>query len=429
MKSTTKLILAAVVLAGAALTPQRLQAGGIELYEIASPDVGLASAGYAARAQDASTLFKNPAGMSLLDGTQLQAGAQLTYGSVAFAPDGQTSARLGGDAGGNAIGALPAASLFYVYDLAEKWRVGIGTLSYFGLVENYSDNWVGRYYVQQGALLGMSLLPTVSFKPTDYLSIGAGLNAMYGYFDTKVAVNNVDPGYADGQLSLKDGEWGFGANLGVMVELAKGTRLGVSYLSPVRLNFKDTPNFSNLGPSLSGLLFAAPQLDLGMTVPQSVMVGGYHELNAEWALMADFGWQNWSQFGEVQVGVDRASALSPAQTTTANFNYQDTWHIALGTQYRPCAKWQFTGGVAFDSSAVDNANRTVTLPMGQAWRFGLGAAWQLSEAVNINAAYEFMWAGSMAVDQGSSTSLRGRVAGSYTDSWFSFFTLNLTWRF
>ena len=78
--------------------------------------------------------------------------------------------------------------------------------------------------------------------------------------------------------------------------------------------------------------------------------------------MGDFGWQNWSQFGEVQVGVDKVAGAS--RVVTANLNYQDTWHGALGAQYRASDKWQFTGGVAFDSSAVNSANRTVTLAHG-----------------------------------------------------------------
>jgi long-chain fatty acid transport protein len=53
-------------------------AGGISLYEFGSPDVGLAAAGYAARAQDASTVFTNPAGMSHLDASQVMAGRPFT---------------------------------------------------------------------------------------------------------------------------------------------------------------------------------------------------------------------------------------------------------------------------------------------------------------------------------------------------------------
>ena len=425
MKRTeTKPILKATLVCGA-LFPLCAAGGGIGLYEIGTPDVGLASAGYASRVQDASVVFRNPAGMSFLDGPQFQAGAQLTYGSVQFSPNENTSPRLGSADGGNSIGALPAGGFFVAVPVAEKVSIGFAGLSYFGLMTKYDDNWVGRYYVQDGALVGMSLLPTVSVKPTEWLSIGAGLNAMYGYFKTDVAVNNLDPGIGDGQMTLKDETWGFGANVGIMVEPVKGTRVGVTYLSPVDLNFKDTPGFSNLGSGLSALLANPAQINLGTTVPQSVMLSVFHELNEKWALMADFGWQNWSQFGEVEVGIENGGNIS----RTVNANYQDTWHGALGAQYKASEKWMFTGGIAYDSSAVDSANRTVTLPMGQAWRFGLGATYQLNEKINIGAAYEFLWGGDLAVDQGTSTSLRGRVSGSYSDTWFSFASLNLNWKF
>ena len=41
--------------------------GGVFLYEVGTPDLGLASAGRAALAEDASTVMGNPAGMSRLD--------------------------------------------------------------------------------------------------------------------------------------------------------------------------------------------------------------------------------------------------------------------------------------------------------------------------------------------------------------------------
>ena len=427
MKNKLILTLAGSTALVTALAPHAAQAGGIELYEIATPDVGLASAGYAARAEDASTLFKNPAGMSRLDGTQLQGGLQLTYGSVTFSPNGTTSPRLGNDDGGNAIGALPAASGFFVYDLSDKWKVGLGLLNYFGLAEKYNDNWVGRYYVQSGAILGLTLMPSLSFKATDWLSLGAGLNAMYGFMDSKLAVNTGTP--VDGQLHIKDTTWGFGGNFGVMITPAEGTRLGLTYQTPLRLDFQDTPELTVFGANAGSILLNNRQLDLGMTVPQSVMAGFYQQLCPKWAVMGDVGWQQWSQFGEVQVGVDSLAPGGAVRTVTANLNYQDTWHGALGAAYRASDKWQFTGGVAFDSSAVNSANRTVTLPMGQNWRFGLGASYQVSAKVNVNAGYEFLWAGNMAVTQGSLDSMRGRVSGSYNDAWFSFFTINLTYRF
>jgi long-chain fatty acid transport protein len=421
MKHMVKsLCLGAAFLTATAVTPTAC-AGGIELYEIATPDVGLASAGYAARADDASTLFKNPAGMSRLDQPQFQGGLQALYGSVYFSPDARTSAQLGHGDGGNAVGWLPGASFFIVEPLGDKWRVGLGSFSYFGLAEDYGDTWVGRYYVQKSALLGMSILPSASFKVNDWLSIGAGLNAMYGYLKTDIAVNNlIGP---DGQMSLKDSTWGFGANAGVMIQAGEHTRFGVTYLSPLDLSFKDTPSFSGLGPVIGSVLAFPRQLNLGVTVPQSVMFSAYHALNEQWAVMADFGWQNWNQFGYVQAGVENGG------TTTLNLKYQDTYHGALGAQYRASQNWLLSGGVAYDSSAVESQNRTVTLPMGQTWRFGLGAQYQLSAKVNLGAAYTFMWAGDMTVDQGTDASLRGRVSGAYNSVWFSIASLNLTWKF
>jgi long-chain fatty acid transport protein len=402
-------------------TAQIVLAGGISLYEIATPDVGLASAGYAARADDASTLFKNPAGMSRLDGAQFQGGLQALYGSVSFTANENTSARLGKDNGDNAVGWLPGASLFVVLPLGEKFRVGLGTFSYFGAASDYGDNWLGRYYVQKSVLLGLSVMPSFGFQATDWLSIGAGLNAMYGYLDSKVAVNNlVGP---DGQMTLKDHEWGFGANAGVLIKASDKTRFGVAYLSQVNLDFKTTPSFTGLGPGLGAVLASPPTLNLGTTVPQSVIVSSYHALNDQWALMADFGWQNWHQFGYVQAGVEAGG------TTTLNLHYQDTYHGALGAQYRASEKWLFSGGVAYDSSAVQSANRTVTVPIGQAWRFALGAQYQLSHAVNIGLAETFIWGGNLSVDQGTDASLRGRVAGSFNDTWYSITSLSLIWKF
>jgi long-chain fatty acid transport protein len=418
---TQRLALIATAIAGAAIAPQAALAGGIELYEVSTPDVGLASAGYAAGAQDASTLFKNPAGMSLLDGAQVQSSLQVLYGSVKFS--GNANSQPGGN-GNNAIGALPGASLFLTYPVTDKLTVGFGTFSYFGLSENYGNNWAGRYYLEKGTLLGLTLMPAASFKVNDWLSIGGGLNAMYGYLSGQTAVNNlIGP---DGQMKIKDEAWGFGGNAGIMIQPREGTRIGVNYLSQVDLNFSAQPSFSGLGPALGHLLQNPPSLDMGMTVPQSVMVGVYQELNSQWALMADVGWQNWSQFSEVTIGVNTANP-SNSKDLTSDLHFNDTWHGAIGAQYKASEQWQFTGGVAYDTSAVSDANRSVALPVGQSYRFGLGTLWKFSQTMDLGAAYELAFSGDLPVTQ--STAYRGTVSGSYNNVCFSFFSVNLNWRF
>jgi long-chain fatty acid transport protein len=409
------------VIAGSTWASLATHAAGIALYEIATPDLGLASAGYAARAQDASTVFSNPAGMSLLEGSQFLGGAQVLFGSLEFSTDSDTSRVLGGGDGGNALGPIPAASLFLTHPLSEKFTVGFGMFSYFGLAEEYDEGWVGRYYAQKNVLLGMTLMPAVSYQATDWLSIGAGLNAMYGYLDTEVAIRTGAPG--DGRMEIGDETWGFGANVGVLMELSEETRVGVTYLSSVNLDFEDRPAFSNLGPLGNSLLTNPPQLDLGMTVPQSVMLSGYHELNPRWALLANVGWQNWHEFGKVDVGVDSADP----QSLTKSLGYDDTWHGAIGAQYQATDSWLLSGGFAYDTSAVNDENRTAALPMGEAYRVGVGAQWRLKECLQLGFAYEFMWMGDMPVTQDSA--YRGRLSGGFEDSWINFFNCSLAWIF
>src|SRR5918996_1554022 len=73
-------------------------AAGFWLYEMGTPDLGTASAGRAALAKDAATVFGNPAGMTRLDDSQLLIGVQLVAGDVRFdrGPDTTVSGGNGG---------------------------------------------------------------------------------------------------------------------------------------------------------------------------------------------------------------------------------------------------------------------------------------------------------------------------------------------
>ena len=149
---------------------------------------------------------------------------------------------------------VPGGSAFYVHSLAPDWKLGLGMYGNFGSVMDNNDDWVGRYNIQDATILGMTLTPALAYKVNDQLSIGAGLNAMYGVFEYEVAVHNALDAIGDGQLDISDSDWGYGANLGVLYEPHPGTRLGLDYTSAIDLDFTDTPDFTNLGPVLDAVL-------------------------------------------------------------------------------------------------------------------------------------------------------------------------------
>ena len=346
----------------ALLVTSSAQAGGLYLYELGTPDVGAAAAGWSARAQDAATVFTNPAGMTRLEKSELLVGVQPLYLHAEFSPDADTTTS-GPD--GDASTWLPAGGLYYVHNLMPKLKIGLSTVGYFGLGLDYEDDWVGRYYIQEIKLQALGIQPALAYQVTDWLSFGAGVVALYGVLDQKAAVNNLGPNQDDGKLKIEDDDWTYQVNLGVLVAPRKGTRFGLTYLSEGDLEFKDEPDFSNLGPGLEAILRAQGLLDaeieVEFTMPQAVMLSGYHELNDRWAIMGNLGWQDWSEFGKVGVTV----ASEDISSLTVDRNYKDTWHVAVGGQYRVADPWLLTAGVAYDSSMVDDDDRTPDLPLGE----------------------------------------------------------------
>jgi long-chain fatty acid transport protein len=401
------------------------QAGGLYLYELGNPDVGAASAGWSARAQDATTVFNNPAGMTRLDRSELLVGVQPIYLNVEFSPDDNTTST-GSD--GDASTWLPAGGLYYVHNLMPRLKLGVSAVGYFGLGLDYENDWVGRYYVQEIKLQALGIQPALAYRVTDWLSFGAGIVALYGVLDQKTAVNNPGPNQPDGRLKLEDSDLTFQVNLGVLLEPRDGTRFGLTYLSEGDLEFKDEPDFSNLGPALETILRAKGLLDaeieIEFTMPQAIMLSGFHELSDRWAVMGNLGWQDWSEFGKVGVAVTSVDTSK----LTVDRNYKDTWHVAIGTQYKVANPWLLTAGVAYDSSMVDDEDRTPDLPLGETWRFGLGARCDWSESLAFGAGYTFLWSGDLDMDVNRGP-LSGRVSGTYEDTSMSFINFYFNWKF
>ncbi len=118
-----------------------------------------------------------------------------------------------------------------------------------------------------------------------------------------MAVNRILDSLPDGTLTLSDEDWAVQLNLGVLFEPTSGTRFGLTYLSAADLDF------SGFEPPLEGTPgLGSRNIDLGMTMPQAVMFSLYHELNDRLVLLANLGWQDWSEFGKVDVAVSDTNA-------------------------------------------------------------------------------------------------------------------------
>lgn len=402
-----------------------LQAGGINLYEIGSQEVGLASAGWSARADNPSTAFTNPAGMSRLKCSELELGAQPVYLNAHFDPNQETSVK---GKKGNSDLWIPAGGLYYVEPINDCFSAGISVLGYFGAKLNFNHSWVGRYYITRTVLQGFSVVPAVSYRIAKGLSVGVGTNVMFGIFSQRSAVNNVLDHLPDGSLKLRNNCFGFGSVFGILYEWTPCTRLGLQYLSKVSLQFRSLPHFHGLGPTLQKALQVTGVLNskvlLDVIVPQSVMFSIYHDLFPCLAIMGNAGWQEWSNFQKATVTLGIPSGLS----LTATPKYQDTWHVAFGAKYWYKPNLALMAGFAYDSSAVKSVNRPLDFPVGKQHRYGLGAEWQLFRRLLIGLQYELQSQGDLKVDVNKGF-LAGHVSGAYKNLYIHFFNFNLDYVF
>jgi long-chain fatty acid transport protein len=385
--------------------------------------------------------------MTRLEGTQFLAAAQLDYGRTKFSIGSGTSAELGTDNGGNAFGSdgwFPGGGAFFSYSVSPDIKIGFAMTGNFGAPLQYDDSWAGRYYVQEATMLGLSFLPSIGCKVTDQFSIGASFNAMYGIYKNQVAINIPDalrPGVVDpirraegdARLNMDDKTWGWGATLGLLYEFTAGTRIGFTWNSQVNLDFSGPAEFSNLGQlgtTLQNRGLLNSNIEVDIKVPQQLMLSLFHQLNPRWAVLGSVGWQQWSKFGQVELGIDNAA--NPTSLTT-NLDFKDTWHFALGAQYQLSDPWLLNFGMAYDSGMQGTSNVSPLLPVGSAWRFGVGAQNQYSKTFTWGAAAEYMYGGTLDTNLQSSTPValggRGDLVGSYDNIYTLFFGIYGSWKF
>jgi len=175
-KITMRLIpaLIAVTFSGGAF------AAAFQLTGLSASGVGIANAGAAASAEDTSTLYYNPAGMTYLsEGHNISFATTLLDRSTRFTNEG-TRGYGGvypvGDSGGDGGGLHAVPSLYYSYSLAPQWRLGLAINPTFADETEYDKNFVGRYSGLKTKIRVINVNPSVAYKANDALSLAVGIN-------------------------------------------------------------------------------------------------------------------------------------------------------------------------------------------------------------------------------------------------------------
>ena len=415
-------------------------AAGFALVEQSMSGLGNAYAGGAAGAEDASTIFYNPAGMTRLNGQQLVVGSHVVMPSVKFHNEGSTHVTglpLSGGNGGDGGVAKPVPNLYYSRRVTDKFSVGMGINAPFGLATDYDKNWVGRYHAVESDVLTVNINPSIAYKITDNLSFGAGFNIQYIKAKLSNAVDFGTIGYSlhvpgllpqanDGFAELEGDSWGIGYNLGLLYEFSKNTRAGIAYRSRIEHTLDGDVDFSKVPAPLRGT-FKDGGIEADLTTPDNLSISLYHQINPQWAVMADVTWTNWSLFKKLDVEFDNP-AMKDSVTTE---KWQDSFRYSLGASYMPTNAWTFRAGTAYDNSAVESKKyRTPRIPDGDRIWAAVGAGYKLSDMVSFDIGYAHLFINDPEINKTATgeDQLKGSLKG-YFDAAIDIVSAQVTLKF
>jgi long-chain fatty acid transport protein len=410
-------------------------ASGFALIEQSASQQGNAYAGAAAFANDASTIYFNPAGMTRLS-RQLVAGAHWVAPSAKF--DGTAtdpagfpvSGGNGGDGGKNGI----VPNLYFAAPLGSDVFFGVGVNAPFGLTTEYDDDWKGRYHAIESELQTVNINPSLAYRINNKLSVGAGFNIQY--IDVKLTqyidqgslclptqqqlqaagfpgadpalCAGLTPQSADAFAKVEGDDWAGGYNIGLLYEPIPSTRIGLSYRSKIQQSLTGKAKFRDTIPQFSSFnIFVRTDATAEVDLPQTVSLSVYHDINSRWSVMADATWTGWDNFDELRIEYD---SLQP--DTVVDENWDDTWRFSLGVDYRFNSSWTFRAGTAFDESPIPDAeHRTARIPGDDRIWASLGFGYQATATLGIDVAYTHLFVDDPKINSGEPTT--GNINGEY----------------
>ncbi len=391
----------AIAVAVGALSTQAM-AAGFALNEQSISGMGTSFAGRSSSADDATTLFGNPAGMSRLKREEVSFG----MAAINAKTDIKNTSGAPGSNDGDMVPFTAVPMGYYVKPLDEKWAVGVGVYVPFGLITDYEGGFSGRYHGDYSEVRVITVQPTVSYRFNDKLSVGFGptINRIDGQLES--AVPPVTAGAtADSRVKIKGDDTALGFNVGVLYEFSPHTRVGVTYHSKVDYTLEGDTRVSGNDPTLAFVgAYGKYDASLDLETPESIDFSLTHELNEQWTIYGGAMLTRWSRLESIVVenqGVPAGPASASFSTISEEQDWHDTWSYALGAAYKLNKEWTLRTGVALDQSPTNNTHRSPRIPTGDRTAVSFGLAWNPTDDMTVDLAYSYLWEEDTKIRQAS----------------------------
>ncbi|HAS3625151.1 TPA: outer membrane protein transport protein [Vibrio cholerae] len=412
---TNKILLSCAVAFGLASVSTFTQAAGFQLAEYSATGLGRAYAGEAAMADNASAQWRNPAMLTYLEGTQVSAGAIYVNpnvdveGTVTHQQLGKTHAS-SNDFAHDAV--IP--NFYLSHQLNEQVALGFALGTNYGMETDLGTEFAASHFGNQASVISKEANLNIAYQILPQLSIGGGVRYVMGeghFGATAPAKNLIRHPVTNNVMTLpkgttlkymegEDNSWGW--QVGSAWQINQDHRVGFAYKSEVVMDFEGHAEGVSYGSYKSGMM--------SVTLPATAELASFHRLNDQWAIHASINWTDWSSFKELTAVFPEKSDLIKSE------NWEDNYRFALGTTYQYDAKLALRAGVAYDTSAVDDKNRTATIPETDRTWVSVGGSYVATPQLTLDAGFTYIFAKDATINEprDASDQTAAAIGGAFT---------------
>ncbi|MDA0127527.1 outer membrane protein transport protein [Vibrio sp. MarTm2] len=389
---TNKTLLSLAVACSLVSTSSAVNAAGFQLAEYSATGLGRAYAGEAAMADNASAQWRNPAMLTQLDGTQVSVGAIYVNpnvdvkgevdGSKSLNPTLPKTEASSSDFAHDAI--IP--NLYISHRYSEELAIGFALGTNYGMETDLGKDFAASHFGNEASIITKEANLNLAYQLNEAVSIGGGIRYVMGEgsFGATAPKTNAF-GLPEGtHLKYMEGEdtaWGW--QLGTAWQINDQHRIGFTYKSAVDLKLEgDAKIFSS-----KTFKVEESKGSMDLTLPQTAELASFHQLTDKLAMHASINWTDWSSFKELYADLDTLDS----QMVKVE-NWKDNYRFAIGATYQVDPKLALRTGIAYDTSAVSDKNRTITIPETDRTWLSLGASYEFTKQFSLDGGFTYIFA-------------------------------------
>ncbi|MGF1721420.1 outer membrane protein transport protein [Vibrio kyushuensis] len=382
-KTIYKTLLSTAVTAGLLSTPSIASAAGFQLAEYSATGLGRAYAGEAAMADNASAQWRNPAMLTYLSGTQISVGAIYVDPNVDVS--GQINGALDTQSDDFANSAV-IPNFYFSHQLNEQLVLGVALGTNYGMETELDNDFAASHFGNEAMVKSMEANLNLAYRLNDEISIGGGIRYVmgeghFGATSPKQSEPSLPQGTTLKYMEGDDTAWGW--QLGTAWQINADHRIGFAYKSEVELKLEGYAE---------GLGFGIPSSTrdngyMTLALPATAELASFHQLNEQLAVHASVNWTDWSSFEKLEAHLDTYGTHMVKVE-----NWEDSYRFAVGATYQLNQKVALRSGIAYDMSAVDDKNRTITIPETDRTWLSLGASYEVSSQLSFDGGLTYIFA-------------------------------------